>query len=171
MEITQRNASRKFTAGDLREQVQFRMPIKGLHSQTNEEVRTYVTSNAIRAAVEYSTASGENEVATRKTSLVEAVFVMYFREAVRPTWRIQYRDAEYEIESILPDARRFLMRIKAVQREPWQDEYLVSESEGFWTDASGNFWVVTQRGVSVETQPTFGNLTWTDSSGNTWTTT
>ena len=100
MEIKRRTG--KGDIGDMNQRVQFKMPLKSRDSTTNEEIRTYVTSNEVWAQVDYSTRSQEDEVASRKTALVYATFTMYFREAVRPTWRLVYRDAEFEIESILP---------------------------------------------------------------------
>ena len=146
------------------------MPLKNKDSTSHQELHTYITSNEVWASVEHSTRSGEQEVATRKTALTHVVFETYFREAVRPTWRIFYQDADWEIESILPDETRTFCKIEAVQREPWRDDYIVSETQGFWTDPSGNYWVVTQRGT-METQPEFGNLTWTATTGETWTVT
>lgn len=150
--------------------IQFKMPLKNKDATSHQEIRTYVTSNEIMANIKYQTRSGETEVATRKTALTYAVFETYFHEAVRQTWRIFYDNADWEIESILPDHNRTFCKIEAVQREPWRDDYLVSETQGFWTDANGNYWVVTQRGT-METQAEFGNLTWTATTGETWTVT
>jgi SPP1 family predicted phage head-tail adaptor len=168
MDIKRRNTRNDI--GQMNQRVQFKMPLKGRHSTTNEETRTYVTSSEVWAAIDHSTASGEREIASRKTAVSVVRFTMYFREAVRETWRILYRDQEFEILSVLEDGHRTFMQLEAQRVEPWRDDYIVSENEGFWTDGSGNYWVATQRGT-METQPTFGNLTWTSSNGSTWTVT
>jgi len=154
--------------GRMTQQVQFKMAIKGRLNDTGEQVSAYVTSNEVWAGIEHREAgSGESDVSKRKTDITKVVFTMYFNEAARATWRILYRDAEYEILSVLPDETRFFMEVEAVQQEPWRDDYYASQADGFYTSPSGDYWIAVNRG---ESQPVFGNLTWTDSDGNEWTT-
>lgn len=154
--------------GRMTQQVQFKMAIKGRLNDTGEQVNSFVTSSAVWAGLENMAAgSGEGDESKRKSDVTKVIFTMYFNEGARPTWRILYRDAEYEILSILPDETRFFMEIEAVQQEPWRDDYYASKENGFYTTPSGDYWIAVNRG---ESQPVFGNLTWTDSLGNEWTT-
>jgi len=167
MAISQRQRRRSTGAGDLNQQVQFRMYLKG-RDNVGGEVKTWFSSNSVFAKVDYGKVNRDPEQPGRKHKEGDATFTVYYRQAIRTTWRLLYRDQEYEIKTIRPDADNFLMEIDCTQQEPNKDDYFASPADGYWSDGSGNYWVSVQRGPTTDVKPTFGNLTWSDGTGNSW---
>ena len=142
-------------------------PLFSRHAETNEPIRTFLTSSAVWASMEWQSAgSGEKEMAGRKTELVRVIFQMHYNESVKHNWRVKFGSQEFEIDSIQESQNLMFMTIEAISREPWRNVYYASAADGYWTDPFGNYWVAIDRG---DDQPTFGNLTWTDEIGNSWT--
>ncbi len=150
--------------GDMNKQVSFMMPIKSRNSTTGEEIKTFLTSSAIWAQMDYKIAgSKEKEKTGKKIEITKVIFTMFFNEAVRPTWRVKHNSREFEILNVLPGHNEMFMRLECQSVSLWRNEYYLSPTDGFWTDPFGNYWVAIDRG---ETQPIYGNLTWEDGDGN-----
>lgn len=152
--------------GEMRERVSFIYPLTSRNSDTGEELKTWVTSSSVWAKVVEHRQDEEKEQG-RQVAKDNVTFTLYYNSSVKPTWRVKYGSKHFEIQAVQPDGDEMFMDLKAVNTDPWRNEYWISPADGFWTDPLGNYWVVVDRGAS---KPVFGNLTWTDESGNTWTT-
>ncbi len=139
--------------------------------------KNWLTSNEIWAGVEFKDAgSDENFVGDRFTGILNTFFTVRMRDGIATYMRIGYKGNEYNIRSVLPQADKAYLLIKAELTDPEQyatQKFWTDSSNQLWTDPNGNAWVLLDDGASAN-EPTKkpyispGGLTWTDSNGNTW---
>lgn len=103
--------------GEMNKQVQFKMPVKK-RNETGEQIKEWVTSNAVWAKVTFKKSENEEKnYSEKKTDIATVVFAMYFNEATRPTWRILHGNDEYEILNVLTQPDSMFMEVEARRYE------------------------------------------------------
>lgn len=149
----------------MRHRIQYMKPLVG-RGTAGQEVRTWITSSAVFANIEYLEAgSDEDEIASRKQALTRVRITTRYRSTVYPKMRIKADTQEFAILSVLPDATRQYMIIEAVIDGPRQQTYSTPEGAD-WIDGQGQPWIFAFAGDEKTEADT--ETTYTDSAGVTY---
>lgn len=93
-------------AGKMRHRVQFWEPVY-TPNDFGEKEKTYTAQDPVWANVEFRTSgSDEDEEAQRITSRVSCRVTIRFNSEINAEWRMVHKNEEFNILTVLPDAKR-----------------------------------------------------------------
>jgi len=109
---------KKETVGRLRHRVQFWQPIYTANAYGEQE-KSYTALDPVWANVEYlPSGSGEDSEAQRITSMVNCRVIIRFNSLINAEWRMVHNNEQFNVLTVLPDAKQQYMMLECVIDEP-----------------------------------------------------
>ena len=128
--------------GKLNRRITIRVPGYGQDDDYGGYTRTYLTSDAIWAAVEFKpTGSDERESADQYSSRQVTNFTIRYREGLSTSMEVVYDELIYQVEAIQPSDDRMYMTLECLQIAEMRNSSLIDNTGAELADADGNILV------------------------------
>lgn len=130
------------TLGKMRYRIQLALPLTGRDNLYGGETKTWIYSDPIFAARQYTPAgSDEQKQAFQITQVTACLFTIRYRTGISAMMRIVYDELEYRIKSVLPTEQNEFLILETEQIGRWRSPAWVDPDGQTWIDPDGNAWI------------------------------
>ena len=110
--------NKKENIGRMRHRVQFLKPTY-TPNDYGEKEKTYTPQAETWAHIEYKeSGSDESGEASRITSRINCLVTIRFNSEINAEWRMTHNNEQFNIRTVLPDAKQMYMRLECEIDEP-----------------------------------------------------